>query len=65
MVFFQEALGVDHVFEALLGFKAGGGKDAAVQVPEAQTFQVSGAAFVVQDEGRDAVAQALSISKYV
>ncbi len=59
MVFFQEALGVDHVFEALLGFEAGGREDAAVQVPEAQTLQVSGAALIVQDEGRYAVAQAL------
>ncbi len=59
MVFFQEALGVDHVFETLLGFEAGGGEDAAIQVPEAQALQVGGAAFVVNDERRDAVAQAL------
>ena len=59
MVFFQEALGVDDVLEALLGFEAGGGQDAAVQVPEAETLQVGGAALVVQNEGRDAVAQAL------
>ena len=58
MVFFQKPLGVDDVLETLLGFEAGGGKDAAVQVPQAQALQVGGAALVVQDEGRNAVAQA-------
>lgn len=59
VVLFQQPLGVDDVFEALLGFEARRGEDAAVQIPETEAFQVGGAAFVIQDEGRDAVAQAL------
>ena len=40
MVFFQEPLGVDDVLEALLGFEARGGQDAAVKIPEAEALRV-------------------------
>lgn len=59
MVLLQQALGVDHVLETLLGFEAGSGEDAAVKIPEAEALQVGGAALIVQNEGNDAVAQAL------
>lgn len=56
---FEEFLGLSLVFKNVLGFGAGFEELGAVVGPAADAFEVGGAVFIVDDERRDFVAQAL------